>query len=64
MAKNIKLKVTFVKSTIGGTRVQRETIRSLGFRKLHQSRIVEDTPMFRGMINRVIHLLKVEEVSS
>ena len=64
MAKNTKLKVTFVKSIIGGTRVQRETIRSLGLRKLHQSRIVEDTPLFRGMINRVNHLLKVEEVSS
>jgi large subunit ribosomal protein L30 len=59
-----KLKVTFVKSTIGGTRVQRETVRSFGFRKLHQSRIVEDTPMFRGMIARVHHLVKVEEVES
>ncbi len=59
-----KLKITFVKSTIGGTRVQRETIRSLGLRKLHQSRIVEDTPMFRGMAARVHHLVKVEEVES
>ena len=59
-----KLKITFVKSTIHGTRVQRETVRSLGFRKLNQSRIVEDTPMFRGMVARVHHLVKVEEVES
>ncbi|MFH1529778.1 MAG: 50S ribosomal protein L30 [Pseudomonadota bacterium] len=59
-----QLKITFVKSTIHGTRVQRETVRSLGFRKLHQSRIVEDTLMFRGMIARVNHLVKVEEVQS
>ncbi len=59
-----KLKITYVKSTIGGTRVQRETVRSLGFHKLHQSRIVEDTPMFRGMVARVHHLVKVEEVES
>jgi len=59
-----KLKITFVKSTIQGTRVQRETIRSLGFRKLHQTRIVEDSSMFRGMIARVHHLVKVEEVEA
>ncbi len=59
-----KLKITYVKSTIGGTHVQRETVRSFGFRKLHQSRIVEDTPMFREMIARVHHLVKVEEVES
>ncbi len=57
-----KLKVTFTKSTIGGTRRQRDTIRSFGFRKLHQSRVVEDNAMFRGMITIVNHLVKVEEV--
>lgn len=57
-----KLKVTFVKSLSGGRKFQEETIRSFGFRKLHQSRIVDDTPVFRGMINRVCHLLRVEEV--
>lgn len=59
-----KLKITYVKSTIQGTRVQRETVRSLGFRKLHQTRIVEDSPMFRGMIARVHHLVKVEEMEA
>jgi large subunit ribosomal protein L30 len=57
-----KLKVTYVKSIIGGTQKQRDTIRSLGFHKLHQSRVVEDNPMFRGMITIVNHLVKVEEI--
>ena len=59
-----KLKVTYVKSTIQGTHVQIATVRSLGFRKLHESRIVDDTPALRGMLNRVSHLLKVEEIGS
>ena len=57
-----KLKVTYTKSTIGGNRRQRDTIRSFGFSKLHQSRVVDDSAMFRGMINVVNHLVKVEEV--
>jgi len=57
-----KLKVTYVKSIIGGTARQRSTVRSLGFTKLHQVRIVDDTPVFRGMVNRVNHLVKVEEI--
>ena len=57
-----KLRVTFVKSTAGGTRVQLETIRSFGFTKLHQSTVLDDSPMVRGMINRVFHLVRVEEV--
>ncbi len=57
-----KLKVTYTKSTIGGNRRQRDTIRSFGFSKLHQSRVVDDSAMFRGMINVVNHLAKVDEV--
>ncbi len=57
-----KLKVTYSKSIIGGNQRQRDTIRSFGFSKLHQSRVVEDNAMFRGMINVVTHLVKVEEV--
>ena len=58
-----KLKVTYIKSTIGGTQRQKDTIRSLGFRRLHEERIINDNPALRGMCNRVIHLVKVEEVS-
>jgi len=59
-----KLKVTFVKSTIGGTQRQRDCIRSLGFRKLHQVRVVDDTPALRGILRQVNHLVKVEEIES
>ena len=60
MAKNIK--VTLVKSTIGGTKKQIANVRSLGLKKLHQSKILADTPVSRGMANKVCHLVKVEEV--
>jgi len=57
-----KLKVTYHKSICGGTQKQKDNVRSLGFRKLHQVRILEDTPVFRGMIEKVRHLVKVEEI--
>lgn len=57
-----KLRITLTGSLIGGTKVQRETVASLGLRKRHQSRVVDDTPIFRGMCNAVPHLVKVEEV--
>lgn len=60
MAKNIK--VTLIKSTIGGTKKQIANVRSLGLTKLHQSKILADTPVARGMANKVCHLVKVEEV--
>jgi large subunit ribosomal protein L30 len=59
-----KLKVTQVGSTIGRTQTQRATIRGLGLGKLHRTVIVDDTPSFRGMIKKVIHLLKVEEIDA
>jgi large subunit ribosomal protein L30 len=52
-----------VKSTIGYAQDQRETIRSLGLRKLQQEVVREDTPTTRGMIRKVRHLLKVEEIA-
>ena len=56
-----KLKVTWVKSGIGYSRDQRRTLRALGFRRLHQSVVHEDSGSIRGMIVKVRHLLKVEE---
>jgi large subunit ribosomal protein L30 len=56
------LKVTQVRSTIGSKRNQRETLRSLGLRKIRQSVVREDTPQVRGMIATVQHLVTVEEV--
>ena len=56
-----KLRVTWVKSDIGYSRDQRQTLRALGFRRLNQSVIHEDSGSIRGMIVKVRHLLKVEE---
>lgn len=58
------LKVTLVKSPIGYRSDQGDTARALGLRKLHSSVEVKDTPAIRGMINKIIHLLNVEEVSA
>lgn len=58
----MKLKITFTTSKIHGTAEQIATVRSLGLRKLHQTRIVDDTPVYRGMINKVNHLVTVEEI--
>jgi large subunit ribosomal protein L30 len=46
-------------SVIGGTDEQRATVRGLGLRKIHQVVEREDTPMVRGMINKVSHLVSV-----
>lgn len=58
-----KLKVTLVKSSIGYNAQQKKTVEALGLRKLNSSVVVSDTPVMRGMINRVSHLLTVEPVS-
>jgi large subunit ribosomal protein L30 len=56
-----KLRITWIKSGIGYDASQRQTLRSLGFHRLHQSVVHEDTNSLRGMINKVRHLVKVEE---
>ncbi len=56
-----KLKVTWIKSGIGYEASQKRTLRSLGFHRLNQSVVHEDTSSIRGMINKVRHLVKVEE---
>jgi large subunit ribosomal protein L30 len=57
-----KLRITYRKSTIGYNKKQRATIHALGLRKLHQTVEHSDSPEIRGMINRVNHLIMVEEV--
>jgi large subunit ribosomal protein L30 len=57
-----KLKITQVRSAIGRLENQKATIRALGIRKLNHSKIHNDTPVIRGMIDTVSHLVKVEEV--
>jgi len=58
-----KLKITLVKSLIGRPEKQRVTVRTLGLTRLNRSVIQEDTPQIRGMVNKVSHLLKVEEIT-
>jgi large subunit ribosomal protein L30 len=57
-----KLKVTQIKSTIGAKRNHRESMRTLGLRKIRQSTVREDTPQVRGLIHTVRHLVTVEEI--
>lgn len=57
-----KLRITQVRSEIGGTRNQRETLRTLGLRRINASTEREDTAAVRGMIRTVAHLVMVEEV--
>jgi large subunit ribosomal protein L30 len=55
-----KLRITWTKSAIGYEASQRRTLRSLGFHRLNQSVVHQDTSSLRGMINKVRHLVKVE----
>ena len=59
-ARTPKLKVTWVRSTIGHNAAARGTIRALGLHRLNQSVEVADTPENRGMLRRVAFLLDVE----
>jgi large subunit ribosomal protein L30 len=56
-----KLVITWTKSAIGYSLRQKETIRSLGFRRLNQVVEKPDSAEFRGMVDKVRHLVKVEE---
>jgi large subunit ribosomal protein L30 len=57
-----KLRITYTKSTIGYSKDQKETVYSLGLRKLNQVVIKQDNPAIRGMVFKVQHLVTVEEV--
>jgi large subunit ribosomal protein L30 len=60
-AQGKRVRVTQVRSQIGFDRRQRSTLRGLGIRRMHQTVELEDTPQVRGMIRKVVHLVKVEE---
>ena len=57
-----RLKVTQVKSEIGGTHSQRNTLRSLGLKRISDVVVKEDRPEIRGMLQTVRHMIVVEEV--
>jgi large subunit ribosomal protein L30 len=56
-----KLRITLIKSGIGYTRDQKQTLKSLGFHRLNQTVTQEDRSSVRGMILKVKHLVRVEE---
>lgn len=62
MAQVKELKITLVRSQIGIKPKQRGTLRALGLRKVGSSNVLPDRPEVRGMVNRVPHLVNVEEV--
>ncbi|RPJ25306.1 MAG: 50S ribosomal protein L30 [Chloroflexi bacterium] len=55
------LRVTLVRSPIGFTKDQKQTVLALGLRRMHQTVEHKDNPSLRGMIRKVIHLVQVEE---
>ncbi len=58
-----KVTVTWIKSGIGYSQRQKDTVRALGLHRLHQTVELRDTPEVRGMVEKVRHLVKVEEVA-
>lgn len=61
MAKS--LRITQVRSSIGRPKKQGVILKTLGLGKMHRTVEHKDTPMIRGMIKKIIHLLRIEEVS-
>lgn len=57
-----QLKVIQKKSAIGGRQSQRDTLRSLGLKRVGDTAVCEDRPEIRGMVGKVAHLVTVEEV--
>lgn len=58
-----KIKITQVKSSIGSSKSQKATLKALGLTKLHNPVVHEATPQIVGMVNKMRHLLSVEEVN-
>jgi large subunit ribosomal protein L30 len=57
-----RLKVTQVRSVIGAKQNQRDTLRTLGLKRINDVVVKEDRPEIRGMVSTVVHLVQVEEV--
>lgn len=57
-----QLQITLINSVIGRPKDQRVTVQALGLTKMHKQVIREDTPANRGMINKVSHLVQVEDI--
>ena len=61
---NKMLKIRQVRSAIGRPRSHRQTLRGLGLTRLNKSVVLKDTPPIRGMISKVRHLVRVEEIEA
>ena len=59
-----RLRITWTKSAIGYSQSQKGTLRALGLRRLGHAVVKDDTPVVRGMVAAVNHLVEVEEVSA
>ncbi len=59
-----KLRVTLVRSPIGYNKRQKATVKALGLGRMNSTVVHDDTPPIRGMIHKIIHLVKVEEIES
>ena len=59
-----QLKITQVRSVIGRPGDQKDTVRRLGLRRMHDTVLKEDRPDIRGMVAKVRHLVRVEEIGS
>lgn len=57
-----RIKVTQIKSKVSEKQYQRDTLRSLGLKRIGDSVVREDTPQNRGYVKTVAHLVKVEEI--
>ena len=59
-----KLRITLIKSPIGYNKRQKRTVTALGLRKMHATVLHDDNSVIRGMVNKVSHLVDVEEVDA
>jgi large subunit ribosomal protein L30 len=57
-----KLRITWMKSGIGYVKKQKLTLRALGFHRLNETIVHEDSPSIRGMVAKVSHLVKMEVI--
>lgn len=57
-----KMQITLIRSQIGCTERQRNTLKALGLRKVNSSVVVDDQPQILGMVNKVKHLVSIEEI--
>jgi large subunit ribosomal protein L30 len=59
-----KLKITQIRSTIDNPKRQKQTVEALGLKRIRHSVVHNDTPQIRGMVNKVRHLVSVEEITA